>query len=140
MVIFQEVSFCVIYKIYTNYLVGPLLPKIAFSMNLLAFFKELMMSGPITKQSWTTSLRTNLQRISGKCLPDFQKTFNYAFDNYLHATDVCADIVDDELYPQIQTQLQAHSQRSQLENLCPACCSREPEDDGYFIFSVDGNF
>lgn len=109
-------------------------------MDQLAFFKELLMTGPITKQSWTTSLQTNLQRISGKCLPDFQKPFNYAFDNYLHATDVCVDIVDDELYPQMQSQAQSHSQRSQLENLCPACCSREPSDNGYFIFSVDGNF
>ena len=98
------------------------------------------MTGPITKQSWTTSLWTNLQRISGKCLPDFQKTFNYAFDNYLHATNVCADLVDDELYPQIPAQALPLSQRSQLENLCPACCSQEPDDDGYFVFSVDGNF
>ena len=109
-------------------------------MDQLAFFKELLMTGPITKQSWTTSLQTNLQRISGKCLPNFQKPFNYAFDNYLHATEACIDVVDNELYPQMQFEAQSHNQRSQLENLCPACCSREPSDNGYFIFSVDSNF
>jgi hypothetical protein len=96
------------------------------------------MAGSISKFNFTNALRRLYERRGGIRLPDFEKQFAYAYDNWCRITNVAADRMEDMIYPP-KAGVKSETQRSRLENIDPACFCRKDGDKGPIFVAGDGN-
>ena len=123
---------------------APIKPKLAFSLDVLLLFHNILMNGSLSKYAFAHGLAQTIL-LNGKVrVPDIKKPWEYAYFNWLECVSHAQKLV--EQYLQEQTGHDFNS--TSFSNLCPSCFWRKQDgSDGMpssqepsCVISIDGNF
>ena len=94
------------------------------------------MKGPLSKLAWAEGLTSFLQVKTKMRLPLIRRLWSEAYFQWLRVQDLVQESTQDIIKARTSHQIITES----LQDLCPACFYRAPEDKLPAFVSIDGNF
>lgn len=92
------------------------------------------MRGPLSKYAWVQAITAYLELYTRRRLPNLKKIWDDSYFNWLKVQRIARDQIYESLFG-------PHGSRpGKLEDLCPACFYRQPDDKGPVYLAIDGNF
>ena len=123
---------------------APVKLRLAFSLNVLLLFHNILMNGSLSKYAFACGLSQTVL-LKGKIhIPDIKKLWEYSYFNWLESVNSAHEIIKQTL----QSQTGHNFNSTDFSNLCPSCFWRgkDESNDAYSgqksacIVSIDSNF
>ena len=123
-----------------NSVTAPIKPLIAFLMELLLFFNNILMHGSLSKFAFAIGLSHTIMLIGQVRLPDLKKPWESAYFNWLEVSTLSESLLRYHLLNCCGFDLD----NTAFSNLCPACFfnyAKNPDHtSNVSILTIDGNF